>query len=94
MKKIISLSILLTTFLIGYSQPIIHAKKNPRSFTEGVVLMNSGMIDKDFIPCKLVEVRKTMRGYKHIFYSDTSGILIRFYNVPLMTDTCYKVKIK
>lgn len=77
-----------------YSQPKINVRHNPRSLTEGITLMDGGEISKDWPPCKLVEVRKTFRGYKHIFVSDTSGILIRYFNVALMTNLCYKVQNK
>lgn len=63
----------------------------PRYNTEGVNLKQGGEISKDHVRCTLVSVKQGSRGFKHLFLSDKSDTLIRYYNVKMQVDSCYYI---
>jgi len=70
----------------------VKAKHNPRYMQEGIYLKDGGQIAKDNTMCKLINVRNTMRGFKHTFIADSIGVIYRYYYKPLVVDSCYQIK--
>lgn len=85
MKLLLILSLLCP--LIGMGQKNV----KERQLTEGVYLVPGGEIAKDHIKGKLIKIERTMKGQKHYFLTDTSGIIFRYYQSRLILDSCYQV---
>jgi hypothetical protein len=60
---------------------------------EGVNL-KPGEISKDHTRCTLVSVKLGQRGYRHLFVTDKSDTLVRYYNVKMQVDSCYYINTK
>ena len=59
---------------------------------EGVNLKTGGELDKFHTRCQLMTVKRTMRGYHHIFIADSGDTIKRTYDLPLEVDRCYYIR--
>lgn len=60
-------------------------------YNQEAVNMKPSTLAKYYTQCTLADIRVTPRGYKHIFVSNNSDTLLRYYNVQLKKNACYYV---
>ena len=79
MKKILILSLLFASCA------------SVKRYSYESVNLQPGEISKNHERCQLIEVNRTMKGFKHTFVSGGNDTLIRFYQRPLEVNHCYYV---
>jgi hypothetical protein len=70
---------------------ILSSCSTVKRYSYEAVNLQSGEISKNHERCQLIEVNRTMKGFKHTFVSVSNDTLIRFYQRPLEVNHCYYV---